>query len=42
MAAGATDKLWEIADVVGLVAAKQAKKPMVRGAYKMREKAAIA
>lgn len=34
MAAGVTDKLWEIADIVALIEAKEAEKPMVRGPYK--------
>jgi hypothetical protein len=33
MAAGVTAKLWEIADIVALIEAKQAKKPMARGPY---------
>jgi hypothetical protein len=36
MAAGVTGKLWEIADIVGLIEAKEAEKPMVRGSYKKR------
>lgn len=36
MAAGVTDKLWEIADIVALIEAKEAKNPMVRGPYKKR------
>lgn len=36
MAAGVTDKLWEIADIVALIEAKEAEKPMVRGPYKKR------
>jgi hypothetical protein len=34
MAAGVTDKLWEIADIVALIEAKEAEKPTVRGPYK--------
>jgi IS1 family transposase len=37
MAAGVTDKLWEIADIVALIEAKEAEKPMVRGPYKKRD-----
>lgn len=37
MAAGVTDKLWEIADIVALIEAKEAEKPAVRGPYKKRE-----
>ncbi len=36
MAAGVTGKLWEIADIVALIEAKEAEKPMVRGPYKKR------
>lgn len=36
MAAGVTDKLWEIADIVALIEAKEAEKPVVRGPYKKR------
>lgn len=36
MAAGVTDKLWEIADIVALIEAKEAEKPTVRGPYKKR------
>lgn len=36
MAAGVTDKLCEIADIVALIEPKQAEKPMVRGPYKRR------
>lgn len=36
MAAGVTDKLWEIADIVSLIEAKEAEKPTVRGQYKQR------
>lgn len=34
MAAGVTGKLWEIADIVALIEAKEAERPMVRGPYK--------
>ncbi|MER8503261.1 helix-turn-helix domain-containing protein [Mesorhizobium sp. M0204] len=34
MAAGVTGKLWEICDIVALVEAKEAEKPMKRGLYK--------
>lgn len=36
MAAGVVDKLWEIADIVALIEAKEAERPMVRGPYKKR------
>ena len=36
MAAGVTDKLWEIADIVALIEAKEAEKPVVCGPYKKR------
>lgn len=36
MAAGVTDELWEIADIVALIEAKEAEKPMVRGSYKKK------
>lgn len=34
MAAGVTDKLWEIGDIVALIEAKEAEKPTQRGSYK--------
>ena len=34
MAAGVTGKLWEIADIVALIEAKEAEKPTMRGPYK--------
>ena len=34
MAAGVTGKLWEIADIVALIEAKEAEKPVQRGPYK--------
>ena len=40
MAAGVTDRLWEIGDVVALVEAADAK-PSVRGPYKKRSDAAV-
>ncbi len=36
MAAGVIDKLWEIADIVALIEAKQAENSAVRGPYKKR------
>ena len=36
MAAGVTDKPWEIADIAALIEAKEAEKPVVRGPYKRR------
>ena len=37
MAAGVTDRLWEIADIVALVEAQEAEKPAKRrGPYKKR------
>jgi IS1 family transposase len=36
MAAGVTGKLWEIGDIVALIEAKEAEKPMVRGPYRKR------
>ncbi|MER9856902.1 MULTISPECIES: IS1 family transposase [unclassified Mesorhizobium] len=41
MAAGVTDKLWEIADIVTLLEAKEVEKPTVRGPYKKRENAHV-
>jgi hypothetical protein len=37
-AAGVTDKLWEIADIVALIEAKEAEKPVKRGPYKKQVK----
>ena len=34
MAAGVSDKLWEIGDIVALIEAKEAETPKVRGSYK--------
>jgi hypothetical protein len=34
MAAGVTDKLWEIGDIVALIEAREAEKPTRRGLYK--------
>ena len=36
MAADVTDKLWEVADIVALIEAKEIEKPTVRGPYKKR------
>lgn len=36
MYAGVTGKLWEIADIVALIEAKEAEKPTSRGPYKKR------
>ncbi|RUW02282.1 MULTISPECIES: helix-turn-helix domain-containing protein [unclassified Mesorhizobium] len=36
MAAGVTDKLWEIADIVALIEAKEAEKPAIRGPYRKK------
>lgn len=38
MASGVTDKLWEMSDIVALIEAKEAEKPMVRGPYKKQGK----
>jgi hypothetical protein len=40
MQAGVTDRLWEVADIVALVEAGEAK-PSKRGAYKKRETHAV-
>lgn len=37
MSAGVADKLWEVPDIVALIEAKEAEKPVVRGPYKKRE-----
>ncbi|WP_210242226.1 helix-turn-helix domain-containing protein [Mesorhizobium sp. B2-3-13] len=37
MAAGVTDKLWEIGDIVALIEAKEAEKPRARGPYTKRD-----
>lgn len=37
MAAGVTGKLWEIADIVALIEAKEAEKPVVRSPSKNSE-----
>lgn len=34
MAAGVTGKLWEIADIIALIEAKESEKPAVRGPYR--------
>lgn len=34
MAAGVTNKLWEVSDIVALIEAKEAEKPRARGPYK--------
>jgi hypothetical protein len=36
MAAGVTDRLWEVADIVALVEAEEAKLPTKRGPYKKK------
>lgn len=36
MAAGVTDKLWEVSDIVALIEAKEAEKPTIRGPYRKR------
>ena len=36
MAAGVTNKLWEVADIVALIEAKEAESPMLRGPYKQK------
>ncbi|WP_027052212.1 hypothetical protein [Mesorhizobium erdmanii] len=36
MTAGVTDKLWEIADIVALIEAKEAEKPAIRGTYRKK------
>ena len=38
MAAGVTDRLWEVADIVALVEAEEAKLPTKRGPYKTKRK----
>lgn len=37
MAAGVTKKLWEVSDIVALIEAKEAARPMVRGPYERRD-----
>jgi hypothetical protein len=39
MAAGVTDRLWEIADVVALIEAKEAEKPM--GSRRLHKRAGV-
>ncbi len=41
MAAGVSNKLWEIGDIVGLVEAEEAKADMTRGPYKKKSKIPI-
>ena len=36
MAAGVTDRLWEVKDIVALIEAKEVEAPKVRGPYKKR------
>ena len=36
MAAGVTGRLWEVADIVALIEAKEAENPSVRGTYRMK------
>lgn len=36
IAAGVTDKLWKIGDIVALIEAKEAERPVARGHYKKR------
>lgn len=37
MAAGVTDRLWEVSDIVALIEAEEAEKPRTRGPYKKRQ-----
>lgn len=37
MAAGVADKLWEIADIIALIEAEEAKQPRIRSPYKKRD-----
>lgn len=37
MAAGVTDKLWTVEDIVALIEADEAEKPRTRGPYKKRQ-----